>query len=95
VPVLLLSGAYDPETPPAWAAAAARTLPNARVLTLPGMSHVPTQMWDAPCAMRVAAAFVEAPTRDPAAGTVGACLTALRPPAFTAPRPVQPRTGGN
>jgi pimeloyl-ACP methyl ester carboxylesterase len=34
VPVLLLAGAYDPETPAAWAAAAARTLPNARVLTL-------------------------------------------------------------
>ncbi len=94
VPVLLLSGAYDPETPPAWAAAAARTLPNARVLTLPGMTHAPTQMWDAPCAMRVAAAFVEEPTRDPAASPAGACLSALRPPAFVTPRPEPPRAGG-
>ena len=93
VPVLLLSGAYDPETPPAWAAAAARTLPNARVLTFPGMTHVPTQTWDAPCAMRIAAAFVVDPTRDPAAGPAGACLAALRAPTFTTPRPAGPRTG--
>jgi pimeloyl-ACP methyl ester carboxylesterase len=93
VPVLLVSGAYDPETPPAWAAAAARTLPNARVLTLPGMTHVPTQMWDAPCAMQLAAAFVDDPTRDPAAGPAGACLAALRPPAFVTARPGPPRAG--
>jgi pimeloyl-ACP methyl ester carboxylesterase len=87
VPVLFVSGAYDPETPPAWAAAAARTLPNARVLTLPGMSHAPTQTWGAPCAMRVAAAFVDAPTRDPVAGPAGACLDAMRAPTFTTPGP--------
>ena len=86
VPVLLLSGAYVPETPPAWAAATARTLPNARVLVLPGMSHVPTQTWDAPCAMQVAAAFVVDPARDPTAGPAGACLAALRAPTFTTPR---------
>jgi len=93
VPVLLVSGAYDPETPPAWAAEAARTLPNARALTLPGMSHVPTQMWDAPCAMQAAAAFVDDPTRDPPAGPAGACLAALRPPAFVTPQPEPPRAG--
>jgi pimeloyl-ACP methyl ester carboxylesterase len=85
VPVLLLSGAYDPETPPAWAAAAARTLPNARALTLPGMTHAPTQMWDAPCAMQVAAAFVDDPTREPTTSTARACLAALRPPTFVTP----------
>jgi pimeloyl-ACP methyl ester carboxylesterase len=93
VPVLLLSGAYDPETPPAWAAAAARTLPNARALTLRGMTHAPTQMWDAPCAMQAAAAFVDDPARDPAAGPAGACLAALRPPAFITPQPRPPRAG--
>jgi pimeloyl-ACP methyl ester carboxylesterase len=93
VPVLLVSGAYDPETPPAWAAAAARTLPNARALTLSGMTHAPTQMWDAPCAMRVAAAFVEDPARDPAVGSAGACLAALRPPTFMTPGPAGAPTG--
>jgi hypothetical protein len=52
------------------------------------MTHVPTQMWDAPCAMRVAAAFVEAPTRDPVAGPAGTCLATMRAPTFKMPEPV-------
>jgi hypothetical protein len=55
------------------------------------MSHAPTQTWDAPCAMQVAAAFVDAPTRDPAAGPAGACLAALRAPTFTTPGPAGAR----
>jgi pimeloyl-ACP methyl ester carboxylesterase len=39
VPVLLLSGELDPVTPPSNAAAAARTLPNSRELTVPGEGH--------------------------------------------------------
>jgi hypothetical protein len=63
------------------------------VLTIAGLSHAPTQMWDAPCAMQVAAAFVEAPTRDPAAGPAGTCLATLRVPTFKLPEPTPGGTG--
>jgi hypothetical protein len=49
------------------------------------MSHTPTQTWGAPCAMQVAAAFVDAPARDPATAPAGACLSALRAPTFATP----------
>lgn len=39
VPVLLLSGALDPVTPPSWAEDARRTLPNSLHLSLPGVGH--------------------------------------------------------
>ena len=35
-PALLLSGEYDPITPPAWAALAAETLPMSHTYTLTG-----------------------------------------------------------
>jgi pimeloyl-ACP methyl ester carboxylesterase len=38
-PVLLLAGQYDPVTPPRYAEEVARSLPNARVLTLKGQAH--------------------------------------------------------
>ncbi len=39
VPVLLLSGEFDPATPPDNAALAAKTLPNSVTLTVPGEGH--------------------------------------------------------
>ena len=39
LPTLLLSGEYDPITPPAFAATAAETLPNSVNLVLPGAGH--------------------------------------------------------
>ena len=42
-PVLLITGALDPVTPPAFAEAVARTLPNATVLIVPGMAHAGTE----------------------------------------------------
>jgi len=39
VPVLLLSGEYDPVTPPAYAELAAETLPNSLHLIAPGQGH--------------------------------------------------------
>jgi pimeloyl-ACP methyl ester carboxylesterase len=83
VPTLLISGEYDPYTPPAWAAVAARALPRSRILTFRGVGHVPTQVWDQPCAMTVAAAFVAAPDRDPAMTPAGSCLAGGRAPTFT------------
>jgi pimeloyl-ACP methyl ester carboxylesterase len=83
VPTLLITGEYDPYTSQVLAASASRTLSRSYVLTLRGMGHVPTQVWDQPCAMNVAAAFVNAPDMDPASGTAAGCLAGRRPPTFT------------
>ncbi len=39
VPILVLSGEFDPDTPPQWARAMAANLPNARFVLMPGKSH--------------------------------------------------------
>jgi len=56
VPALLLSGGDDPVTPPAYAAEAARGLPQALTLVLPGFGH---GQLSAPCMDRVLARFLE------------------------------------
>lgn len=56
VPVLLLSGALDPVTPPASAEAVARHLPRAWHIVVPGSGHNVTPM---PCAGRIIAEFIE------------------------------------
>jgi pimeloyl-ACP methyl ester carboxylesterase len=86
VPVLLLSGEYDPETPPAWAMEAAKTLPRAQTAVFRGMSHVPSQDWSTPCAMSLADAFL----RSPGAPLDKRCMTAMKSPVFKV-EPRQPK----
>lgn len=74
-PVLLLSGSYDPVTPPAWAERASRTLANSRHIEFRGSGHVVISNDD--CAMTAAAQFIETES-------VGAnvCPSAAKPPSF-------------
>lgn len=76
VPVLLVSGAYDPVTPPEWGERAAATLPNSRHLVFRAAGHGVTAT-DA-CALETAAGFIERP--EPA--RVSACPSAAQPPRF-------------
>lgn len=76
VPVLLLSGAYDPVTPPDWGERAASTLPRGRHVVFRSAGHGVTLL-DA-CAAAMAVRFIERP--DPAA--LVPCPAASRPPAF-------------
>ena len=39
VPTLILSGSFDSMTPLAWAYAAAETLPNSRIASIPRVGH--------------------------------------------------------
>ena len=39
VPVLVMSGEFDPDTPPDWGRSLTKTMPNARVVLMPGRSH--------------------------------------------------------
>lgn len=82
VPVLLLSGEYDPETPPTWAAEAARTLSRSQAVTLRGMGHAPSQTWSMPCAMTLADAFI----RQPTATVDRSCALTLGAPPFKTAR---------
>jgi len=80
VPVLLLSGALDPITPPASADAAAAHLPRAWHLTVPKGGHIVS---GTPCADDLIAQFVKAASGD---GLDASCLTqARRPPFMTGP----------
>lgn len=77
-PVLLVSGAVDPATPPRWAERVADRLPNARHVVVPGKGHTPT--WPG-CAEEVAARFVE---RAGAEGVDLSCLEERERPPFPA-----------
>src|SRR5690606_1660628 len=55
-PVLLLSGALDPVTPPSWGEVAKKTLPNSLHLVVDGVSH---NTMSVGCVRRSMADFVE------------------------------------
>jgi pimeloyl-ACP methyl ester carboxylesterase len=55
-PVLLLSGALDPVTPPEYAAEVAQTLPNSKQVIAAGLGHIVSAQG---CAPRLLAAFVD------------------------------------
>lgn len=75
IPTLLLSGRFDPITPPAFAAAAAARLSNATVLVDPTASH--GVAFFNPCVNGIISEFLDDPTASPDS----TCLTALRAPA--------------
>jgi pimeloyl-ACP methyl ester carboxylesterase len=75
-PTLILTGRFDPITPPAWGALAAETLPNSTVYEFPNSGH--WQMRSSICALNTGLAFFQDPTAPPD----GACIAALDSPAF-------------
>ncbi len=78
IPTLLLSGYFDPATPPHWGDEARRYLSNSWHYEFPDSGHGVLFAEDADCAESIALSFLEQPTRPPDA----ACLNDLRPPRF-------------
>ena len=78
IPTLLLSGRFDPITPPAQADRVAAGLTQAFRVTFAGGTH--GQAFTVPCANRIIAAFLDAPTSAPD----GACAQET-PPNFVTP----------
>jgi pimeloyl-ACP methyl ester carboxylesterase len=76
VPTLILSGSFDAVTPLAWAYAAAETLHNARIASIPGVGHFVAP--ESPCAQSIIASFLLRPDA-PDTNSVAT----LRPPTFT------------
>jgi pimeloyl-ACP methyl ester carboxylesterase len=78
VPTLILSGSFDSVTPLAWAYAAAETLPNSRIASVPGVGHFVAP--ESSCAQSIIASFLlqpDAPDMN--------CVASLRPPIFATP----------
>lgn len=73
VPVLLLSGAWDPVTPPEGAAEVASHLPHALNLTLPGQGH---NVIGTGCVPRLVERFITAGTE---VGLDTSCLQRIKP----------------
>jgi pimeloyl-ACP methyl ester carboxylesterase len=76
-PVLLLAGEFDPVTPPRYAEAIAKTLPNARVLVASGQGH---SVMGRGCLPRLVADFVD--TLDPKRLDAGCIADFAALPAF-------------
>jgi pimeloyl-ACP methyl ester carboxylesterase len=68
VPALILSGEFDPITPPAWGFRAAEGLENAFAFEFPGIGHGASVADPCPQAMTVD--FLQDPTRSPEAGCI-------------------------
>ena len=61
IPVLLMTGAYDPITPPAWANSAASGLSQGRLILFPTMGHGVTAY---PCGESIMMQFLDDPGAD-------------------------------
>ncbi len=74
-PVLLIAGALDPVTPPRFAEAVARVVPNARVVVVPGMAHAGAD----PCVEGIVAQFIR---QGDMRGVDMGCVDAVKAPPF-------------
>ncbi len=85
VPALLLSGRFDPITPPANADRVAATLSRARHFVFPNVGHGAFR--SEPCADRIVTAFIADPEAEPDRTN---CLATLGAPAFATPDEIVP-----
>ena len=73
IPVLLINGEYDNETPVKWAKAMSANLSNSYHLIFKGWRHIPTTNWSNQCAMQAANDFFN----DPASKPTPACFNEI------------------
>ncbi len=79
IPVLLISGEYDHETPAKWAMLMKKNLNNSHHLIFKGWKHTPTTYWNNPCAMTAANYFFNNPDNF----IVPECFYDIKPTIFT------------
>lgn len=79
VPTLVVSGEFDPVTPPAWAQDAAKTLSKSFYFNVPRAGHGPTISED--CPRSILLAFLDNPAQKPDS----ACLTEQAKSTFATP----------
>ncbi|WP_395677030.1 alpha/beta hydrolase [Inquilinus sp.] len=86
IPALLISGAFDPRTPPSWAEAAVKRLAHGTSFVLPGQGHGVLSRGQ-PCAKRIAGRFLDDPSQRPDHD----CFAKLAPMIFEPPEQWQAR----
>ncbi len=79
IPALILSGEYDPVTPPAYGDQVASSLENSFFYTFPGTGH--GVITSGTCAILLARSFLDNPEQTPDSS----CLAGLTGPAFEGP----------
>lgn len=65
VPVLLINGEFDPDTPALWGGELQKAFTRSYHFVFKGMSHTPTQNWDNNCGMQLANSFFNDPFQRP------------------------------
>ena len=78
VPVLLINGEFDPDTPTFWGEQLQQAFNNSYHFVFKGMSHTPTQNWDNNCGMELANSFFNDPFTQPKPK----CFEDLKPISF-------------
>lgn len=81
IPTLVVSGEYDPVTPPDYGKAAAATLSNSYFFEFPGVGHGVIPFSE--CALGMAQAFLKDPTIKPDSS----CIADMKEPTFTISNP--------
>jgi pimeloyl-ACP methyl ester carboxylesterase len=76
IPILVLTGQFDPITPPAWAKLATETLYNSFFYEFPGLGH--GVMRANQCALEIGLQFIKDPLNEPEAS----CIKELAKPDF-------------
>ncbi len=79
IPSLVLSGEYDPITPPAYNRQVAQSLNNSFLFEFPGLGHGVSN--DTECPLGITKAFLDNPSREPDAS----CIEEMTGPQFVAP----------
>lgn len=78
IPVLLINGEYDNETPVKWAKSMRANFTNSYHLIFKGWKHIPTTNWNNQCAMELANDFFNNPKAKPKSD----CLEQIKSPKF-------------
>lgn len=81
IPTLVMSGEYDPVTPPAWGALAAETLTNSSTFIYPGVGHGASVSGET-CPLKMALAFFDDPFNTPDSS----CIAEMKGPDFDTPQ---------
>jgi pimeloyl-ACP methyl ester carboxylesterase len=79
IPSLLVSGPYDPVTPPAWAEAVAKHLPHSLHVVVPDAHHGSGGLSHPECYRGLAKAFIERGTTE---GLDTSCVASMKRPPF-------------
>ncbi len=79
VPTLIISGYYDPITPPGFAEEVRRLLPNSRLLTISSMAHIPAGMTNEECITDLINRFFLTGTAD---SLDASCIETMQAPSF-------------